>query len=380
MGKFDPGMESMLDTFVFESSELLENLDEILMRTENDELSEDDIAEIFRVMHTIKGSAAMMGLKNMSELAHKLEDIFFIIREKPDLEFDKAPLYELAYTASDNLKYELENLSDDSVPLTDFSEFIEKLVEFSVYLKGIAEGGSAAKQDAAPAQEVFADNEPEDVSTIEVRFEENCLMPSLRAMVICNSLDGVAELYGTVPPDLEAETADDEIHANGFFIKVKGDPAAALDIVKESLNVSEAKIVEKKKPAGEEPEAGADLAEGETEFVIKFDESCMMPSIRAMVLINAVASMGQVLSTEPADLEDEVAEDILKKDGFRIKMKTDQASKAADLLREGLNVASVEKITAKAKPAPAKPAAPAAKPEAAAPSAPAKPSAPETQW
>ena len=34
LSKFDAGMESMLDTFVFESTELLENLDEILMRTE----------------------------------------------------------------------------------------------------------------------------------------------------------------------------------------------------------------------------------------------------------------------------------------------------------------------------------------------------------
>ncbi|MBR1764041.1 MAG: chemotaxis protein CheA [Ruminococcus sp.] len=368
MAKFDPGMESMLDTFVFESGELLENLDEILMRTENDVLGEDDIAEIFRVMHTIKGSAAMMGLKNMSELAHKLEDIFFIIREKPDLEFDKGPLYELCYTASDNLKSEIENLSDDSIPLTDFSDFIEQLIEFSTYLKGVAEGGSAPKE-AAPTHEVFAADEPADVSTIEVRFEENCLMPSLRAMVICNSLDGVAELYGTVPPDLEAETADDEIHSSGFFIKVKGDPAPALEIVKEALNVSSARVLEKE-GAEAGPAASSDLGEGETEFLVKFDDSCMMPSIRAMVLINSVASVGDVVSTDPADLEDEAAEDVLKEKGFRIRMRIDQPSKAVELLKEGLNVASVEKLSS------AKPAAPKAKPAPTAPVAPAVPAAP----
>ena len=377
MAKFDPGMESMLDTFVFESEELLENLDEILMRTENAELGEDDIAEIFRVMHTIKGSAAMMGLKNMSELAHKLEDIFFIIREKPDLEFDKAPLYELCYTASDNLKSEIENLSDDSIPLTDFSEFIAQLVEFSTYLKGVAEGGGEAKQ-AAPAHEVFSADEPADVSTIEVKFEENCLMPSLRAMVICNSLEGVAELFGTVPPDLEAETADDEIHSSGFYIKVKGDPAPALEIVKEALNVSSARVLEKE-GAPAEAAASADLGEGETEFLVKFDESCMMPSIRAMVLINSVASVGDVISTEPADLEDDAAEDVLKEKGFRIRMRIDQPSKAVELLKEGLNVASVEKLAAAKpakRPAPASttpaPTVPAAAPK---PEAPAKPAA-----
>ena len=38
-------MEAMLDTFVFETSSLLEELDDILMRTENDELLPDDIAD-----------------------------------------------------------------------------------------------------------------------------------------------------------------------------------------------------------------------------------------------------------------------------------------------------------------------------------------------
>ncbi len=377
MGKFDPGMESMLDTFVFESGELLENLDEILMRTESSSMSEEDIAEIFRVMHTIKGSAAMMGLKNMSELAHKLEDIFFIIREKPDLEFDTAALYELSYTASDNLKYEIENLGDDSVPLTDFSPFIEKLIEFTAYLKGIAEGGGEAAAAKTEAHEIFAADEPDDVSTIAVKFEENCMMPSLRAMVILNSLDGEANVYGTIPPDLEADNADDDIHANGFFIKIKGDTSAALEIISQSLNVEEAKLVEKQAPAAQEEasEEENDLAAGETEFIIKFDENCMMPSIRAMVLINAVASMGQIISTEPSDLESDESEEVIKKNGFRIKMKTDQPAKAADLLREGLNVESVERRDAKAAPAkaqkPVKPVMPVKKAEPAKPAAPA---------
>ena len=54
LAKFEAGMEAMLDTFVFETSSLLEELDDILMRTENDELLPDDIAGIFRVMHTMR--------------------------------------------------------------------------------------------------------------------------------------------------------------------------------------------------------------------------------------------------------------------------------------------------------------------------------------
>ena len=80
MAKYEQSMEGMLDVFLFETNELLEKLDEILIRTESDTLGEEDVGEIFRIMHTVKGSAAMMGLHNVSKLAHSLEDLFSIIR------------------------------------------------------------------------------------------------------------------------------------------------------------------------------------------------------------------------------------------------------------------------------------------------------------
>ena len=125
--KFESGMENMADMFVFETGDLLEKLDEILMRTEQeDSISSDDINEIFRTMHTIKGSAAMMSMHNMSTLAHSVEDLFYIIREDPTVKYDKPALYELLFSASDNLKSELDSLYDDA-PLTDFSELENKI-------------------------------------------------------------------------------------------------------------------------------------------------------------------------------------------------------------------------------------------------------------
>ena len=87
MAKVEPGMESMLEMYIFETNTLLEQLDEILLRTEDANVfSQDDINEIFRIMHTIKGSSAMMGFENLQHLAHKGEDMFFVIRESPKLQ------------------------------------------------------------------------------------------------------------------------------------------------------------------------------------------------------------------------------------------------------------------------------------------------------
>ena len=80
----DPSMEPMLEMFIYETTTLLDQLDEILLESEKSKnLSSDSINEIFRVMHTIKGSSAMMDLGSISTLAHAVEDVFFIIREDP---------------------------------------------------------------------------------------------------------------------------------------------------------------------------------------------------------------------------------------------------------------------------------------------------------
>ena len=128
MAKVEPGMESMLDVYIFETTGLLDQLDEILLRTEQaNEFTEEDINEIFRIMHTVKGSSAMMGFENLQQLAHKGEDMFFIIREAPEKMTDVGFVYDLVFQMSDLFKAEIEAIqnNDDYTP-TDFSEMIEK--------------------------------------------------------------------------------------------------------------------------------------------------------------------------------------------------------------------------------------------------------------
>lgn len=251
MAKFEAGMEAMLDMFVFETSELLEKLDEILMRTESGDLASDDIAEIFRIMHTVKGSAAMMGLQNMSKLAHAVEDLFFIIREDPDVSFDKEALYELLYKGSDSLKFETDNISDDSVPLSDFTEQINAIRRFADVMKGAEPERAASGNGDSNADDmswVFSEEEPADLLTYRVVYEQSCMMPEIRAMVLINQLS--AETVRTIPEDLDADGAGDEIMKNGFVIKLKtDDPDRILEQLRSGINVKSAERLIKKADA-----------------------------------------------------------------------------------------------------------------------------------
>ncbi|MCI6158464.1 MAG: Hpt domain-containing protein, partial [Selenomonadaceae bacterium] len=74
--------ESMVEVFLYETRNFLEQLEQLALGSEDaGAFAPEDVNEIFRAMHTIKGSAAMMMLTDISTLAHSVEDIFFYLRE-----------------------------------------------------------------------------------------------------------------------------------------------------------------------------------------------------------------------------------------------------------------------------------------------------------
>jgi two-component system, chemotaxis family, sensor kinase CheA len=78
----DPMTEQLLPGFVDESKEIIERVTEHLLELEKtrDEPRFDDLA---RGLHTLKGSAATLGLADLAELAHRMEDTLLPLRKKP---------------------------------------------------------------------------------------------------------------------------------------------------------------------------------------------------------------------------------------------------------------------------------------------------------
>ncbi|HHU18166.1 MAG TPA: hypothetical protein GXZ70_08175, partial [Clostridiales bacterium] len=103
--------DSMLEMYLFESTGLLEQLDDILLESEKEKhLSLDNVNEIFRIMHTIKGASAMMEFDTISHVSHKLEDLFYFIREEGIDNNSFQELFDLVLKVSDFLKSEVEKI------------------------------------------------------------------------------------------------------------------------------------------------------------------------------------------------------------------------------------------------------------------------------
>ena len=112
MGYFDADAEDMLEVYLLETRQLTGQLSAVLLDTEKkNAFSGEDIHSIFRIMHTIKSSSAMMGLQELSSMAHKLEDLFSYYREHPErLEAPDSSLFDLLFSASDFIEQELEQV------------------------------------------------------------------------------------------------------------------------------------------------------------------------------------------------------------------------------------------------------------------------------
>lgn len=244
-------MESMLDVYIFETTGLLDQLDEILLRTEQaNEFTEEDINEIFRIMHTVKGSSAMMGFENLQQLAHKGEDMFFIIREAPEKMTDVGFVYDLVFQMSDLFKAEIEAIqnNDDYTP-TDFSEMIEKLEKGAKILKGELDGETpaAAAADSKEAPAAAGNSQwGDDCMTVRVFFEDGCKMENLRAFLLLNKVREEAEVLSFTPEDVESNPdSANYIIDNGFLITFRApDNNAVLHQIESAINVQSYEVID----------------------------------------------------------------------------------------------------------------------------------------
>ncbi len=385
----------MADMYVFETTTLLEQLDQILMKTENESsFAEEDINEIFRTMHTIKGSSAMMGLENMSKLAHAIEDMFYIIREDHPVISSMETLYDIIFSASDLLKAEIENLQEDEYTPTDFTEQMNRIEDFAAVLKGAepaaaapaeapaAEAPAAAAPAAQPAQSAPAAAAPASgsvLTTVKVFFEDDCKMENLRALLVINRISESCSDLEYIPEDIEdnGDTAQ-TIIKDGFLVKFRPAPGSSTDSIMETIrttaNVKSCEIIERGSEA-----AAAAPSDNVTTVRVHFDDDCKMENLRALLVVNNVRDVCENVTFEPADIEDNAdTSKIIVEEGFVVRFKSDKPQMVLQVIEGTPSVKSyvVEEAPAPAAPAAeAAPAAPAQAPVQAA--APAQAPAPE---
>ena len=128
--------EGMLDMYLFENQQLLERLQEIVLEQKDEDcFDEDSINEIFRTMHTIKGSSGVMMFDEITAVSHKLEDVFYYLRESHPKNVPHLELVDHVLEVSDFIMSEMEKLQNGESADGDAKELIAEIDKFLNSLK-----------------------------------------------------------------------------------------------------------------------------------------------------------------------------------------------------------------------------------------------------
>lgn len=228
--------ESMLDMYIFETSQNIEQLEASILNSEStSRYTREAINEIFRIMHTIKGSSAMMLFGNISTLAHCIEDVFFLLREQEPEKVDCSRLSDLILQGVDFIKAELEKIKNADKADGDASILIDSIREFLAVLKQQnpgcrkgAEGPAATAAEAESEQKYYIapqmPDHPLDRNMFKatIYFEDGCEMENIRAYTVIHNLKEFSEEIFSIPENvIENEDAVSTIREHGFTVYVK---------------------------------------------------------------------------------------------------------------------------------------------------------------
>ena len=120
--------DETLQAYIEESVEHLSDIENDLLAIESagENLNEDLVNKVFRAAHSVKGGAGFMGLTNIKELAHRIENILGMIRSReitPSTE-----IISILLSGSDALKGLINNVEKSNK--IDVSQHIEALSAF----------------------------------------------------------------------------------------------------------------------------------------------------------------------------------------------------------------------------------------------------------
>ena len=248
-----------LEIFLDETNEHLQNLNTQILELESDPENMDNINEIFRAAHSLKGMAGTMGYKRMQNLTHDMENVFSEVRNgnikvKPEM-------IDVLFQCLDALEEYKNNIQETSDEGTNDNENLIKA------LNDILNGGKteapAAKEEvsadtaAAPAAAAVTEGtekwndiafddsqirvireamkQGKNVYGINVVVQETCILKAARAFLVFKAVEEKGEIIVSVP---SAQDVEDEKFDKDFTLIVLSDYSLD-DIIKAAESVSE---------------------------------------------------------------------------------------------------------------------------------------------
>jgi two-component system chemotaxis sensor kinase CheA len=195
----DERATELRELFYESAQELLQELNEAGILIESDPHNSDALARIRRAMHTLKGDAAACGFRQLSELAHDLEDLLTpaLVAERGET------VAEIVLAAADSFHAMLGAYRGNLQP-PDITEFQAHIRTLAKYPESVSEPPPVQSRPAewTPAQkarilESLRGNEP--VYDIVLRVDPSVQMPAAGLQLVRAAIEKCGTILAQSP-------------------------------------------------------------------------------------------------------------------------------------------------------------------------------------
>lgn len=229
------------DIFFDESEQYLTKLNDRLLQFEK---TPDDISileDIFRVAHSFKGMTSIMGYDKMTELIHRMENVFELFRNP--MKFINSDVISLNFRCLDKLSEIMEDLK-----LNTFNDFF--IDDLLVELDNVVSANNISNKTKEDLELYVSFNQISDIDyvvihnaqeknynayVIAIKLSSECLLKGARSLLVVIRLEQHGDILHSEPsPDRLEEGDFDDIFKLIYLTKL--DEKGVRDIV---VNISE---------------------------------------------------------------------------------------------------------------------------------------------
>ncbi len=247
--------EKIIKSFYQDCSELVDNLEKEAIILNKEPGNKDSIKEIFRLLHSIKSEAGLMNFLNLSNLAHRAEDLFQSIHHFPVSEEIRNLLFDIIGKLKDGLEQVLRTGTDS----IEIAPLINRITR---YIKPATEKKETKAHTITEVGKLSVDKVLRELKNykyfykIEVSLDPTSQLKFVRAFLIYNTLTELGKIIKSSVPFREG--LPDELFINFYFFFLTNHPKEeikkAIDVADvESIKIVPVKLKEKKKrPSKEE--------------------------------------------------------------------------------------------------------------------------------
>ncbi len=273
-------MDEIIQEFLVESAELLEQLDSDLVTLEERPDDLDLLNRIFRAAHTIKGSSGFLGFTQISQLTHHMEDVLNKLR-KGEMVVNPT-IMDVILESVDKLKLLLDEVKEGGSGSVNTSETEAKL-------KAILSGEEAVESDAGKAEE--KKEEPVTAEIDKIKEEES----------------STSEAHKTSPEEDKTENKEGKVDISGDEKKVDEGLSAKreADTEKSEDKAQGEKEQKKEQPPAAKPQPKKPVATHSIEETIRVDVKrldALMNLVGELVLVrNRLGQLAEKIDAQVSD-------------------------------------------------------------------------------